>query len=60
LFAGGEKEQAMDELVQIIRRNRSWEEDKARKKLLEFFEALGPSDPLTLAGRRKLSSVLFS
>ena len=60
LFAGGEKEQAMDELVQIIRRNRSWEEDKARKKLLEFFEALGPSDPLTLAGRRKLSTVLFS
>lgn len=60
LFAGGEKEQAMDELVQIIRRNRNWEEDKARKKLLEFFEALGPSDPLTLAGRRKLSSVLFS
>lgn len=60
LFARGRKEEAIDALVEIIRRNRAWEEDKARKQLLTFFEALGPTDPETLAGRRKLSSVLFS
>ncbi len=60
LFAGTDKERAMDELVEIIRRNRAWEDEKARLKLLKFFEALGPADPLTAAGRRKLSSVLFS
>lgn len=60
LFAGGDKEAAMDALLHIIRKDRAWEEDKARKQLLQFFEALGPSDPLTVAGRRKLSTVLFS
>ncbi|MFN3826167.1 MAG: thioredoxin [Micavibrio sp.] len=60
LFAAGEKERAIDELVTIIRKNRTWEEEKARKQLLQFFDALGPVDPLTIAGRRKLSSVLFS
>ncbi len=60
LFAGGQKETAMDELLHIIRADRGWEDDKARKQLLQFFEALGPADPLTVAGRRKLSSVLFS
>lgn len=60
LFAGADKEAAIDALIYIIRKNRTWEEDKARKQLLQFFEALGPSDPLTAAGRRKLSTVLFS
>ena len=60
LFSAGKKAEAIDELVEIIRRSRTWEEDKARKQLLTFFEALGPADPETLAGRRKLSSVLFS
>lgn len=64
LFAADQKEQAMDALLYIIRQDRargqSWEEDKARKQLLQFFEALGPADPLTVAGRRKLSTVLFS
>ncbi|QQG37342.1 MAG: tetratricopeptide repeat protein [Micavibrio aeruginosavorus] len=60
LFAAGAKEEAIDALVDIIRHQRNWEDDKARKQLLQFFEALGPADPLTLAGRRKLSSVLFS
>jgi putative thioredoxin len=60
LFSAGKKEEAMDALIEIIRRNRSWEEDKARQQLLKFFDALGPTDPLTVAGRRKLSSVLFS
>jgi len=60
LFASGKKEEAIDELVEIIRRNRAWEDEKARKQLLKFFDALGPADPLVVAGRRKLSSVLFS
>ncbi|HEY0900630.1 MAG TPA: thioredoxin [Micavibrio sp.] len=60
LFAGGDKEQAMDALLVIIRKDRGWEDDKARKQLLQFFEALGPVDPVTVAGRRKLSTVLFS
>jgi putative thioredoxin len=59
-FSNGEKASAVDELVEIIRRNRTWEEDKARKQLLTFFEAMGPADPETSAGRRKLSAVLFS
>lgn len=60
LFAGGEKEAAIDALIHIIRKNRAWEDEKARKQLIQFFEALGPADPLTLSGRRKLSTVLFS
>ena len=60
LFSAGEKERAIDELVEIVRRDRKWEDDKARQQLLKFFEALGPADPLTAEGRRKLSSVLFS
>jgi putative thioredoxin len=60
LYAAGNRERAIDELVEIVRRNRTWNEDAARKQLLQFFEALGSSDPLTMAGRRKLSAVLFS
>ena len=60
LYANGEREAAIDALIDIIRRARSWNDEAARKQLLEFFEAMGPTDPITLAGRRKLSSVLFS
>lgn len=60
LFAAGDKEAAIDALIFIIRKNRAWEDEKARKQLLQFFEALGHADPQTLAGRRKLSTVLFS
>lgn len=60
LFAAGQAEEGIDALLEIIRQDRSWEDDKARKALLKFFEALGPSDPLTIKGRKKLSSVLFS
>lgn len=60
LFAGGFRAEAVDALIEIIRRNRTWEDEKARKQLLQFFEAWGPADPATLAGRRKLSSALFS
>jgi putative thioredoxin len=60
LNAIDEREQAAEALLDIIRRNRAWNEDAARLQLLKFFEAWGFEDPATLAARRKLSSVLFS
>ena len=56
----GRNEQAIDELIEIIRRDREWNDEAARQQLLKLFEALGHADPLTVAGRRKLSSILFS
>jgi putative thioredoxin len=60
LFAGGDREGAIDQLLEIVRVNRAWNEEAARKQLVTFFEAMGPTDPLTLSGRRRLSSLLFS
>jgi putative thioredoxin len=60
LNASGEREQAADALLEIIRRNRAWNDDAARLQLLKFFEAWGFEDPATMTARRKLSSVLFS
>ncbi len=60
LNAIGERDQAADALLDIIRRNRAWNDDAARLQLLKFFEAWGFEDPATMAARRKLSSVLFS
>jgi putative thioredoxin len=54
------REEATDHLVHIIKTARSWNEDGARKQLIQFFEAWGPMDEATIAGRRKLSAVLFS
>jgi len=56
----GRREEAIDQLVAIIKRDRGWNDDGARKQLLQFFEAWGATDELTKLGRRKLSSVLFS
>lgn len=56
----GQKDQAIDHLIQIIRKERGWNDDAARKQLVQFFEAWGPKDEFTVQGRRKLSSVLFS
>ncbi len=53
-------QQAIENLLKIIRKNRSWNDGMARQQLLKFFEALGASHPDTIEGRRKLSSVLFS
>ncbi len=50
---------AVADLLEIIKLNRKWEDDGARKQLLKFFEALGPTDPVTVDGRRQLSSLLF-
>ncbi|KKB78949.1 thioredoxin [Devosia soli] len=60
LNAEGKRVEAAEALVAIFKRDRTWNEDGARKKLLEFFEAWGPKDPATLKGRRLLSAALFS
>ena len=59
-FTSGQKEAAIESLLEILRRNRAWKEEEARKQLLKFFEALGHADPLTVESRKKLSSILFS
>ncbi len=58
--ARGERDAAADCLLAIMRADRAWNDDGARKQLLLFFEAWGMADEATLAGRRKLSSLLFS
>ena len=60
LNATGEREQAAAALLDIIRRDRTWNEGAARLQLLKFFEAWGHIDPVTVAARRKLSALLFS
>jgi putative thioredoxin len=60
LFGSGEREAAIDELLTLFKRDREWNEQAARKQLVKFFEVMGPTDPLTLSGRRRLSSVMFS
>ena len=60
LNARGQRDAAADHLIEIVRRDRSWNEEMARKQLVQFFEAWGPMDPASIAGRRKLSSVLFA
>ncbi len=60
LFGAGEREAAIDALLEIVKQNRAWNEEAARKQLVKFFEAMGPADPLTVATRRRLSSILFS
>ena len=60
LNAKGNREEAANALLEIIKADRKWEEDGARKQLVQFFEAWGPMDADTLAARRKLSGLLFS
>lgn len=60
LYAGGRAEAAIEELLELIRRDRAWNEEAGRKQLVKLFDALGPTHPLTAAGRRRLSSILFS
>ena len=59
LAARGEKEQAVEHLLDIVRRDRNWNEQAARHQLVQLFDAWGPKDPVTNDGRRKLSSILF-
>lgn len=58
--ATGERQNAVDLLIEIIRQDREWKEDGARKQLLQLFDAWGNTDKATLSGRRRLSSLLFS
>ncbi len=60
LHAADQREAAAEALVEILRRDRQWNEEAARHQLLKFFEAWGPTDPITLSARRQLSSLLFS
>jgi putative thioredoxin len=60
LNAKGQRQEALDHLVEIVRRDRKWNDDGARKQLVQLFEAWGPTDELTIAGRKRLSSILFA
>ena len=60
LNAAGKREEAADHLLSIVKRDRKWNEDGARKQLVQFFDAWGPTDEATVSGRRKLSSILFA
>ena len=60
LDAGGDREGALNELLEIVRRDRKWNDDAARKHIVTLFEAMGFTDPRTLEARRKLSALLFS
>jgi putative thioredoxin len=60
LNAKGRRGEAADRLLEIIKADRNWNDDGARKQLVQFFEAWGPMDPATLAARRRLSTLLFS
>ena len=60
LFGAGDKEGAMEALLESMKRDRDFNEGAAQKQLLEFFDAIGPADPLVIKARRKLSSYLFS
>jgi putative thioredoxin len=59
-YAAGDREKAVDCLLEIVKRARTWNEDAARKQLVKFFEAFGATDPLTISSRKRLSSILFS
>ena len=60
LNARGRREEAANHLLEIVRRDRNWNDDGARKQLVQFFEAWGPADDATVEGRKRLSSILFS
>jgi len=60
LQAKGDREAAMDQLLDILKRDRGWNDGAARQQLVEFFEAWGANDPLTVKGRQRMSTILFS
>ena len=60
MFGAGRREEAIDHLVEIMKIDRTWNEDAARQQLIQFFETMNPTDDATIAGRRKMSAVLFS
>ena len=60
LNANGKRSEAIHQLLEIVKRDRKWNEDGARKQLVQFFEAWGPIDEATVDGRKRLSTILFS
>jgi putative thioredoxin len=58
--ARGQKAEAVEHLLELVRRARTWNDEAARKQLVQLFEAWGPKDPVTIDARRRLSSLLFS
>jgi putative thioredoxin len=60
LFGAGQREAAIDQLVESMKIDRTWNEEAARQQLIQFFETMNPTDEVTIAGRRKMSAVLFS
>jgi len=60
LNAQGLRKEALDHLIEITRRDRKWNDDGARKQLVQLFDAWGPNDETTIEGRKRLSSILFA
>lgn len=60
LSGKNKREEAANHLLAIVRRDRTWNDDGARKQLVQFFDAWGPMDPASVSGRRRLSSILFA
>ena len=60
LNSKGRRQEAVDNLLEIVKRDRKWNDDGARKQLVQFFDAWGPTDEATVNGRKRLSSILFS
>jgi putative thioredoxin len=60
LHASGAVEEAVEELLELFRRDRNWNDEAAKKQLFKIFEALKPQDPIALSGRRRLSSMIFA
>lgn len=59
LAGAGQNEEAINQLLELFRRDREWNDGAAKEQLFKIFDALGPQDPLALTGRRKLSSMIF-
>jgi putative thioredoxin len=56
----GQRADALKHLIMIVKRDRKWNDDGARKQLVQFFDAWGPTDEATIDGRKRLSSILFA
>ena len=56
----GQRLDALEHLISIVKRDRKWNDDGARKQLVQFFDAWGPTDEATIEGRKRLSSILFA
>jgi len=60
LSGKGRRADALEQLIAIVKRDRKWNDDGARKQLVQFFDAWGPTDEATIEGRKRLSSILFA